>query len=82
MNRELAEETSLLALKISADLNQHLFKIKAQCSEAETKQYALATGKVLADMLFEVMNPIYAEHPDLKPVQLGGEYDYQPEKQK
>jgi hypothetical protein len=25
--------------------------------------------------LFDIMNPIYAEHPHLKPKQLGGAYD-------
>lgn len=28
--------------------------------------YRLAVAKVLGEMLLEVMNPLYAEHPDLK----------------
>ena len=37
---------------------------------AEAQRYQHAVGRILADMLLEVMNLIYAEHPDLKPPQL------------
>jgi hypothetical protein len=27
-------------------------------------------GKIMGEMLFEVMNPLYKKHPDLKPEEL------------
>lgn len=75
MNRVMAERTSLLALKIGSELDEHLAQIKAECSIAEFEQYRLATGKVMGELLFGMMNPIYREHPDLKPKELGGPYD-------
>jgi hypothetical protein len=33
---------------------------------------------VLGELLMEVVNPIYSEHPDLKPEQMGGTYKLPP----
>jgi hypothetical protein len=75
MNSEIAEKTSLLALKIGADLNQHLVDIQETCSETEFTQYQQATGKVLGEILVGFLNPIYQEQPSLKPQEMGGEYE-------
>lgn len=75
MNSELAKKTSLLALKIGADLNQHLAEIQETCSETEFTQYQQATGKVLGEILVGFLNPIYQEHPSLKPQEMGGEFE-------
>jgi len=74
MDRTLAEQTSLLMLKVSAQLDAQLATLKAQCSDEEFQQYRRGFGYVLGYMLTEIMNPIYLEHPDLKPEQLGGTY--------
>ncbi len=78
MNKTVAEETSLLLLKVSAELDAHLAKLRSQCSDEEFQRYRRGFGSVLGHMLTEIMNPIYAEHPDLKPEQLGGTYRVPP----
>ncbi|MBU2713179.1 hypothetical protein [Zooshikella harenae] len=78
MDRELAEKTSLLALKIGADMDRNLALIKEACSEEEFKAYQLATGKVMGELLIGFMNPIYKQHPSLKPKEMGGEYEVDP----
>jgi hypothetical protein len=41
-----------------------------QCSPEEFKAYRLAVAKIMAEMLLEVMNPLYAQHPSIKPLEL------------
>ena len=74
MNKTLAEQTSLLMLAVSAKLDAQLAVLKAQCSEEEFQRYLRGFGYVLGYMFTEIMTPIYVEHPDLKPEQLGGTY--------
>ena len=74
MDRALAEQTSLLMLRLSAELNSQLLRIKSECSDEEFQRYRRGFSYIMGYMLTEVMNPIYAEHPELKPEQLGGPY--------
>lgn len=78
MDRDLAEKTSLLALKIGAEMDTNLALIKEACSEEEFKAYQQATGKVMTELLLGFMNPIYECHPSLKPKEMGGEYVVDP----
>jgi len=66
-------------LKISRMLDKQLYKIQEKCDKKEASLFAKRTGYVLAYLLTEIMNPIYDEHPDLKPKQLGGPYEIDPE---
>jgi hypothetical protein len=74
VQRALAEETSLLAIRINADLNRHLIKLQSQLDAAEFQKYRRGFGQIMGSLLIELANPIYSEHPDLKPVQMGGTY--------
>lgn len=74
----MAESISILALKIGAEMDKQLASIKEACSEEEFKKYQSATGKVMGELLIGFMNPIYKEHPDLMPKEMGGEYDIDP----
>ena len=78
MNKTVAEETSLSLLKASADLNALLARLRDQCSEEEFQRYRRGFGYVLGYMLTEILNPLYAEYPELKPEQLGGTYRMPP----
>jgi hypothetical protein len=70
----LAEETSLLAIRISAELNRHLIKLKSQLEPSEFDRYRRGFGEVMGALLTEIVNPIYSEYPGLKPTQMGGSY--------
>ena len=78
MNKTLAEQTSLLLLQVSAKLDAQLRTLKTQCVDEEFQVYLRGFGYVLGYMFTEIMSPIYAEHPDLKPEQLGGPYRIPP----
>jgi hypothetical protein len=65
-----AEAVSKLMLEYGAKLNDSVRIVMEKCSEEEFHTYRLAVGKVMGAMLIEIMNPIYREHPDLKPKML------------
>ena len=62
-----AAEVNEQLLKASTALNQALFLVRDKCSEEEFSAFRLSTGKVLGEMLFELLNPLYAKHPELMP---------------
>jgi len=73
MNLHIAEETSLLLMKLNAVLNAQLARIQVQCGEGELDRQRLLFGTAMAGLL-DIANIIYADHPDLKPVEIGGSY--------
>lgn len=75
MNKELAEKTSIIALQFGAKIDKHLAVIKDECDENEFKKYQQSVGKIMSLFLMDFMNPIYEEHPSLKPKQMGGTYE-------
>lgn len=62
------------AIKLNKTLVECYFKlhesidiVKEHCNEDERKAYCRAMGKVLGYLLLDVLEPIYGEHPDLRP---------------
>lgn len=41
--------------------------VREHCNEDERKAYCRAVGKVLGHLLLDVLEPLYSEHPDLRP---------------
>jgi hypothetical protein len=70
MKKETAEAVSKLMLEHGAKLNDSVRIVMEKCSKEEFHAYRRAVGKVMGTMLTEIMNPIYREHPDLKPTNL------------
>jgi hypothetical protein len=54
-------------LEFSMRLNRSILTVEERCSPEEFRVYRLAAGHILGEMLLEVMNLLYAEHPSLKP---------------
>lgn len=69
-NDGVAKAVSDLMLEYSEKLNDSIILVMENCPEDEFKRYRLAAAKVLGEMLLEVMNPLYARHPELKPAGL------------
>jgi hypothetical protein len=66
-DRAIAEHVSKLMLEFGSRLNESVVAVRDSCSDAEFQAYRIAVGKVLGEMLLEVMNPLYQAHPELKP---------------
>jgi hypothetical protein len=51
----------------SSKLDESVALVRDECSAEELKKYRRAVGKVMGEILLEVLNPLYAKHPALKP---------------
>jgi len=66
-DKSVAQQISELMLEYSERINESIRLVQDKCSLEEFKTYRLAAAKVMGEMFLEVMNPLYREHPDLKP---------------
>jgi hypothetical protein len=57
-------------LSIGASLDESLSTVQSSESDSDFRKYRESVSKIMTTMLLEIMNPLYAEHPDLKPPQL------------
>ena len=69
-NRELAKEISDLMLDFSKRIDEEISRVQSQCPNEEFEIFRSAAGKLLGDILLEILNPLYKEHPELKPKEL------------
>jgi hypothetical protein len=65
----LARQISDLMIDIGGRLDRSVQTVKEQCSPQEFEIYRRAVGGIMGEML-EVLNPLYEEHPSLKPPQM------------
>jgi len=70
MKQEVAREISALMLDTTERLDRSVTKMRTQLPPAEFGTYGRAVGTILADIIMEVLDPLYAEHPDLKPPEM------------
>jgi hypothetical protein len=63
----LARQVSDLMLDISARLNRSVSLVQETVSAEEFALYRRAVGRIMGDILLEVLNPLYRDHPGLKP---------------
>jgi len=69
-NTEIAQQISELMIEVSGRLDSSIITVKARCSSEEFEAYKRAVGRILGEVLLGVLNPLYAEHPSLKPPQM------------
>jgi hypothetical protein len=70
MDKAIAQNISALMLEYGAKLDDSVSLVMAHCTEDELKRYKGAVGRIFGCMMLEIMNPLYDEHPDLKPPEL------------
>lgn len=70
MSREAAKIVLDLAIRNGAEQDAALEKIRALCSSEEFGEYKRMIGKSMGSLLLDVINPIVAKYPDLKPPEL------------
>ena len=79
MEKNIAEETSLLALKVSSTLDNHLKKLQETCSKDEFEIMRKGIGLVMGYLYTDVMEPLWSMHPELRPNEMSGPYKVPPE---
>ena len=70
MEKDIAKKVSNLMLDYGGKLDESLALVQQHCSEEEFKSYRTSVSRLLTIMLTDVMNPLYEEHPSLKPDKL------------
>jgi hypothetical protein len=63
---DIAQHISSLMLEVSEQINESMRLVKNECTTREFEVYRNACAKILVDILSEVLNPIYAAHPEIK----------------
>lgn len=66
-NLDVAARVSQLMLDCSAELNSSISLVRDECGPEEFGKYRLAVGKVMGEILLEILNPLFEVHPELKP---------------
>jgi hypothetical protein len=70
MRQDIASQAVDLMLEYGRKLDELLILIQRNCSDEEFKRYRKAIGYIMGYMLTAVMNPIFEEHPELRPEEL------------
>jgi hypothetical protein len=70
MSRDAAKIIMEVVTRNAAEQDAVLVQILSLCTEAEFSEYRRMIGKSMGAMLFEIINPIVAKYPELKPGQL------------
>ena len=70
MDKQIASDVNKLMLDYAAKLDESLRVVMENCPAEEFKRYREAVSHIMMTMLLDVMNPIYAEHPEFKPAAL------------
>jgi intergrase/recombinase len=70
MTNTTAKVISELMVSMGARLNESVRLVQATEDDSEFKRYRDSVSKIMTIMLLEVMNPLYAEHPELKPPEI------------
>lgn len=69
-DENIANKINELMLRIGSELNDSVVLVQDHCDKDEFQQYRNAVGVVMGSLLFEVMRPLYEQHPRIKPKEL------------
>jgi hypothetical protein len=70
MSRDAAKIIMEVVTRNAAEQDAVLTEIQSLCTEEEFNEYRRMIGKSMGAMLVEVIHPIVAKYPELKPAQL------------
>lgn len=66
-NKELAKYVGSKVAEANDSLNSILIEVKKHGSADEFSVVREQVSKIMAELLFSILNPIYRQHPELKP---------------
>lgn len=69
-DRQLASAVSERLLQVNDLLNEMAILVQEHGAKNELRPFCLAIGKVSCELLLSVANPLYREHPELKPPEM------------
>jgi hypothetical protein len=78
VDREEAEQLSVLLLQVVGRLDQSAAFVRDKESKAVWDEYRQAVGRAMAAVSLDLAEPLWRRHPDLRPQYLGGPYKVDP----
>jgi hypothetical protein len=78
MDIKIAEALSLLTMRINSNLNDSIALVQDNGSPEEFLWYREEVSKIMAGLMLEIQEKLWAEHPSLRPRQLKGDYEVDP----
>lgn len=66
MKKDTAKFINDVMLEFSKDLARTCAEVKNECPAEETKAYLMPAAHISA-LVFDILDMVYAQHPDLKP---------------
>ena len=78
MDIKVAEALSLLMMRINSQLNDSVALVRDRCSAEDLQWYRREVGKVMGAVCLDIEEKLWAEHPDLRPRELDGNYEVNP----
>ena len=72
MKKEAAIKVNEMLLECYFKLHDTIDIVRESSDAEERSAYCQGIGKVLGYLLLDVLDPIYAEHPELRPEQIAG----------
>ena len=70
MSQDAAKIILDVVIRHMAEQDAALIKIQSLCTAEEFKEYRRMIGKSMGEIVSEIINPIVAKYPALKPPQL------------
>ena len=67
MKTEAAQQLSDQLNDIVGRLNESIKLVQLNCDEAEFAAYRKVVGRVMGNLILEVINPLYEKNPEVKP---------------
>ena len=69
-DRKVAKEISDIMIEFGKKINDSIALVQKSCTDEEFDAYRKVAGRIMGNVLIDIMNPLYGEHPDIKPKEL------------
>lgn len=70
MDQDTARQVDHLSRNANAALNEAIRVVQSSCAPEEFEAFRLAVGKIMGAVVIDVLQPLYAAHPEIVPVEL------------
>ncbi len=70
MNKATALQVDRLARHAQGYLNDAVLVVRANSSDEELERFRKTVGAIMGAIVVDVLQPLYAEHPDIVPPEL------------
>jgi hypothetical protein len=64
---DVASDVSRTLQDVYRILAESVWHVNEQCNATEAQNYRQKVGKVFYSLIFDLMEPLYKKHPELKP---------------